>query len=120
MSGWTVIETLVEDLGDLSAQVHVAERTLATDPRTRAARVALERATEALCTAIDETSSTAADRAASAIQDTRSLLAELGVAVQTSRTLAGAARRLIAQSERERKRADDLRRRLLERKRGKA
>jgi chemotaxis regulatin CheY-phosphate phosphatase CheZ len=109
---WATIDGLVRDLGDVSSQVHLAERTLGSDPRTAAARRALEQATDAVCTAIDETSASAAERAATAIEDTRALLGQLGVTVRASRTLVTAAHDLIARAEAEHKRMALLRRRL--------
>ena len=72
--GWVAIDALVEDIGELCADVHLAERTLPTDPRTTAARHALDRATEAVCTAIDEPSDSALGHATSAIAETRFLV----------------------------------------------
>ena len=48
---WAAIDALVQDIGELSAEVQLAERTLSTDARTRAARRALDRATDAVCAA---------------------------------------------------------------------
>ncbi len=111
-SPWAVIDVLVHDIGALSAQVHVAESTLSSDPRTQAARRALDRATDAVCLAIDETSETAAKRAAAAIEDTRALIAELGLTIENARNLVDAAHKLMATSERHRHRMQTLRRRL--------
>jgi hypothetical protein len=91
---WAAIDALVQDVGELSAEVHLAERTLSTDPRTRAARQALDRATEAVCAAIDETSEVAFRRAAAAIVETRLLIGPLGLTLESSRALAEAARTL--------------------------
>ena len=99
-STWVVIDALVHEIGALSAQVHMAERTIASDPRTPAARQSLDRATEAVCLAIDETSDRAARRARHAIAETRRLLSELGLLTATG-DLAQAARKLMATSERE-------------------
>ena len=65
---WAAIDALVQDIGELSADVHLAERTLSTDPRTQAARRALDKATDAVCAAIDETSEAAVGRAAAALR----------------------------------------------------
>jgi hypothetical protein len=93
---WAAIDALVQDIGELSADVHMAERTLSTDARTRAARRALDRATEAVCAAIDETSEAAVGRALSAIVETRLIIGPLGLALERSRALADAARTLKA------------------------
>lgn len=110
-SPWAVIDGLVHDIGALSVQVQVAERTLATDPRTVAARHALDCATDAVCTAIDETSASAAAKAASAIADTRALIVQLGLTAETSRSLVHAAGELIATAEKQRQRTSAIRRR---------
>jgi hypothetical protein len=91
---WAAIDALVQDIGELSAEVHLAERTLSTDPRTQAARVALDRATEAVCAAIDDSSEAAVARAAAAIVETRLLIGPLGLTLDRGRALAEAARTL--------------------------
>ena len=91
---WAAIDALVQDIGELSAEVHLAERTLSTDPRTQAARRALDRATDAVCTAIDDNSEAAVGRAAAALVETRLLIGPLGLALERSRALAEGARTL--------------------------
>jgi hypothetical protein len=91
---WAAIDALVQDIGELSADVHLAERTLPTDPRTRAARQALDRATDSICTAIDDTSDSAVESAASAMAETRLLIGHLGLTVEKTKSLADAARTL--------------------------
>ena len=88
------IDALVQDIGELSAEVELAERTLATDPRTPAARQALERATEAVGLAIDDPADATIGRAASAIVETRRLIGPLGLALERNKALADAARTL--------------------------
>lgn len=109
---WVVIDVLVHDIGALSAQVQMAERTLATDPRTRAARTSLDRATDAVCVAIDDVSEPAAARAKTAIAETRALIAQLGLTGDATGRFVRAAGNLVAKSEQERHRAESLRRRL--------
>lgn len=116
-SPWPVIDALVHDIGALSAQVHVAERTLASDPRTGAARRALDLATDAVCSAIDDTSEAAATRATAAIEEARALIAQLGMTAETSRSLLEAGRKLVAASERERHRTEAMRKTFGERRR---
>ena len=91
---WAAIDALVQDIGELSAEVQLAEHTLATDARTQAARRALDRATDAVCAAIDETSEAAVERAAAAIVETRRIIEPLGLPVDRSRAFAEAARTL--------------------------
>ncbi|HUG52503.1 MAG TPA: hypothetical protein VMR21_02835 [Vicinamibacteria bacterium] len=114
-SHWAVIETLVHEIGALSADVQTAELTLATDPRTSAARRALDAATAAVCTALDDNRASAAADAAEAIAEAREALVELGVASQTPRELTTATRALMRRLEDDMLRAADLRRRLAER-----
>ena len=109
-SGWVAIDALVQDIGELCADVHLAERTLPTDPRTTAARHALDRATEAVCTAIDAPSDSALGQATSAIADTRFLVAHLGLSQERHKSLATAPRTLRA-GQRELPRLAALRRR---------
>lgn len=109
-SGWVAIDALVQDIGELCADVHLAERTLPTDARTTAARHALDRATEALCTAIDEPSDSALGQATSAIADTRFLVSDLGLTQERHKSLATAPRTLRA-GQRELPRLAALRRR---------
>ena len=85
---WAAIDALVQDIGELSAEVHLAERTLSTDPRTQAARRALDKATDAVCAAIDEGSQAAVGRAAAAVVETRLLIGPLGLALERSRAIA--------------------------------
>jgi hypothetical protein len=118
-SHWSTIDTLVRDIGALAADVHMAERTLPTDPRTAVARHALDAATVAICTAIDEASLSAAANAAAAIAEAREAVATLGLTNQTSRELAAAARRLTRQLEEDVLRSAELRRRFVERQRRK-
>jgi hypothetical protein len=91
---WAAIDALVQDIGELSADVQLAEHTLSTDARTKAARRALDRATDAVCAAIDETSEAAVGRAAGAIVETRLILGPLGLPLERSRALADASRTL--------------------------
>jgi hypothetical protein len=91
---WTAIDALVQDIGELSADVQLAERTLSTDVRTQAARRALDRATDAVCAAIDDSSEAAVGRAAAAIVETRLIIGPLGLPVERSRALAEATRTL--------------------------
>jgi hypothetical protein len=93
-SRWAEIDALVLDIGELSAEVQLAERTLATDPRTKAARRALDRATEAVCSAMDDSSESAVQRAASAIAETRLLIGPLGSTLGKNKVLADAAHTL--------------------------
>jgi hypothetical protein len=93
-SGWVAIDALVQDIGELCADVHLAERTLPTDPRTTAARHALDRATDAVCTAIDEASDSALGRASSAIAETRFIVGHLGLTLERHKSLANAPRTL--------------------------
>jgi hypothetical protein len=110
LSNWATIDALVHDIGELSVDVQMAERTLATDPRTRAARTGLDRATDAVSTAIDEASESALRRATSAIDDTRALIAQLGLSMQHSRSLVDAAQKLVATAaEREQRRMASFR-----------
>ena len=88
------IDALVQDIGELSADVELAERTLATDPRTLAARRALEKATDAVGLAIDDPGDATIGRAASAIVETRRLIGALGLALERNKALADAARTL--------------------------
>jgi len=78
---WAAIDALVQDIGELSADVHVAEHTLSTDPRTQAARRALDRATDAVCAAIDEGSVAAIESAKAAVVETRLLIGPLGLSL---------------------------------------
>ena len=91
---WAAIDALVQEIGELSAEVQLAERTLSTDARTRAARRALDRATDAVCAAIDETSEVAVGRAAAAIVETRLLIGPRGLSLERTRALSEAARTL--------------------------
>ena len=93
-SGWVAIDALVQDIGELCADVHLAERTLPTDPRTTAARHALDRATDAVCTAIDEASDSALGQANSAIAETRFIVGHLGLTLERRKSLAEAPRTL--------------------------
>jgi len=108
-SQWLVIDGLVRDIGALAADVHMAERTLATDPRTHAARSALDRATDAVCVAIDETSQSAATQATHAISQARAIIDQLGLTMQTSRNLVAASRALTEQAEGQVERAEAIR-----------
>jgi signal transduction histidine kinase len=119
-SSWATIDALVHDIGELSAQVLMAEHTLATDARTRAARTGLDLATDAVSTAIDERSESAARRASEAIAETRALIVSLGLSIERSRSLVEAARRLTATSQREHSRTAALRRRVVARRRGRS
>jgi chemotaxis regulatin CheY-phosphate phosphatase CheZ len=112
VSTWATIDALVHDIGELSADVQMAERTLATDPRTHAARTGLDRATDAVSIAIDQASESAVQRAASAIDETRALIAQLGLNVRRGRSLVDAAQKLVATAEREQRRMAVLRSRL--------
>jgi hypothetical protein len=91
-SHWKAIDTLVKDIGALAVDVQMAERTLATDPRTSAARRALDSATDAVCVAIDESSEAAAAQANRAIEEARGAVVKLGLTLQNSRSLIVAAR----------------------------
>lgn len=93
-SRWAEIDALVQDIGELSAEVQLAERTLSTDPRTKAARQALDRATDAVCLAIGDSSEAAVGRAAAAIGETRFLIAPLGSSLDRGKALGEAARTL--------------------------
>lgn len=93
-SRWAAIDALVQDIGELSADIQIAERTLSTDPRTPAARQALDRATEAVGLAIDDPGDATIGRAAAAIVETRLLIGPLGLALERSKALAEAARTL--------------------------
>ena len=115
-STWAAIDALVRHIGELSADVLSAEHTLATDPRTRAARKGLDRATIAVSTAIDERSESAVQSASSAIDETRALIGELGLSVQRSRSLVDAAGKLVATAERQKQRTAVIRTRLGDRK----
>jgi hypothetical protein len=90
-SRWAAIDALVQDIGELSADIQIAERTLSTDPRTPAARQALDRATEAVGLAIDDPGDATIGRAAAAIVETRLLIGPLGLALERSKALAEAA-----------------------------
>ena len=96
---WSVIDVLVRDIGSLAVDVHLAERTLATDPRTRAARRALDAATDAVCSAMDEVTADAEIRASTAVKRARATIAHLGLTVQDSRNLVRAAQRLLKRSD---------------------
>jgi hypothetical protein len=99
-SRWATIDALVQDIGELSADVQLAERTLSADPRTPAARQALDRATDALGLAIDDPGEATIGRAAAAIVEARRRVGPLGLALERSKALAEAARTLrTAQSE---------------------
>ena len=91
---WAAIDALVQDIGELSADVQLAEHTLPTDARTQAARRALDRATDAVCAAIDDSSEAAVGRAAAAIVETRLIIGPLGLPLERSRALAEGARTL--------------------------
>jgi hypothetical protein len=91
---WAAIDALVQDIGELSADVQLAEHTLATDARTQAARRALDKATDAVCAAIDETSEAAVGRAAAAIVETRLIIGTLGLPLERNRALTEATRTL--------------------------
>jgi len=108
-SQWSLIDGLVRDIGALAADVHMAERTLATDPRTQAARTALDTATDAVCVAIDETSQSAATQATHAISQARAIIDQLGLTMQTSRNLVAASRALTEQAEGQVERAEAIR-----------
>jgi len=105
---WSVIDVLVRDIGSLAVHVHLAERTLATDPRTRAARRALDAATDAVCSAMDEVTADAETRASSAVKRARATIAHLGLTVHDSRNLARAAQRLLKRSDDGAARSADL------------
>jgi hypothetical protein len=96
---WSVIDVLVRDIGSLAADVHLAELTLGTDPRTRTARRALDAATDAVCSAMDEVTADAETRASTAVRRARATIAHLGLTVQDSRNLVRAAQRLIKRSD---------------------
>ena len=89
---WAAIDALVQDIGELSADVHVAEHTLSTDPRTQAARRALDRATDAVCAAIDEGSVAAIEHAKAAVVETRLLIGPLGLSLERNQALSEAER----------------------------
>ena len=93
-SRWAAIDALVQDIGELSADVQLAERTLSADPRTPAARQALDRATEAVGLAIDDPGEATIGRAASAIVETRRLIGPLGLSLERNKALAEGARTL--------------------------
>jgi chemotaxis regulatin CheY-phosphate phosphatase CheZ len=94
-SHWSVIDGLVRDIGSLAGDVHLAERTLATDPRTHAARRALDTATDAVCSAIEDTSAASEKRATTAVEQARTLVGQLGLTIRDSHNLAHAAHALI-------------------------
>jgi hypothetical protein len=99
-SRWAAIDAIVQDIGELSADVQLAERTLSTNPSTQAARQALDRATDAAGLAIDDPGDATIGRAASAIVETRRLIGPLDLALERNKALAEAARTLrTAQSE---------------------
>ena len=114
-STWAAIDALVHEIGELSVDVQSAEHTLATDPRTRAARRGLDQATIAVSTAIDEGSESAVQRASSAIDETRALIGQLGLRIQHSRSLVEAAGKLVATAERQKRRMTAMRSRLARR-----
>jgi hypothetical protein len=109
---WATIDALVHEIGELSADVHLAERTLASDPRTHAARNGLDRATEAVSAAIDEASEDALQRAGSAIDETKALIGQLGLTIQHSHGLVEAAQKLVEDAARRERRMSVLRTRL--------
>jgi hypothetical protein len=94
-SHWSVIDVLVRDIGSLAVEVHLAEHTLATDPRTRAARRALDAATDAVCTAMDEVTADAEAKAQTEVERARTIIARVRPTARSRRSLAGAARDLI-------------------------
>jgi hypothetical protein len=99
-SHWSVIDGLVREIGALAADVHMAERTLATDPRTRAARSALDVATEAVRAAIDDVTEAAQTEATRALAQAHAAVASLGLTAQTGRSLVSAARTLVDRAQR--------------------
>jgi chemotaxis regulatin CheY-phosphate phosphatase CheZ len=109
-SHWSVIDGFVRDIGSFAVDVHMAERTLATDPRTRAARTALDAATDAVCTAIDQVTADAEARAGTAVERARATIAQLGLTIQDSRSLVHASQDLIKRAGRNAARAVELRR----------
>src|SRR5262249_61896156 len=80
-------------------------------PRPRAPRRALDAATDAVCTAIEQASATSERRATTAVEQARAIIAQLGLTIRDSHNLVQAARALIERVQYNTARSADLRRR---------